>query len=424
VEIDAYQYWMDQLANKSPNTVRNYTVLFHKFLKWSRMTPNELFQAALDSKRNNGDDPREGNIIESKVKQFLHLLGEEGKSERTQQATLVSIKSFFAENKVPLDLKAEISVGDSEGSRIPEKEEVVKMVNAAKSQGYRAAILMLKDCGLRISDLVRLRWEDMEDWGDGFYGWKIKAKKNKVRALPFIGPEASEILFQWKPKQGKGRIFPILAQTLSNAVTDIINSTDLKEGLSGHGLRKFFNTELTDARVPKEYRYMIMGKKVSTYDEKRTRRLFKVYKDAYPHLKVYGSEQANERITTLEEENQALRQRLEKAEDTLDRMHKIDLRDKDLLQNLRSLLPMLHDRSKRDCEFLRGEYQKTEELLAKFEPYVKQLQSKPNKNIEDNRLLETAEHILASLGPELDERKRVLSKVEEEYEKIKKAMTA
>ena len=197
------------------------------------------------------------------------------------------LASCFKLNLSPLDMnRGDRPSGEAKGSRIPEKAEITKMVNAARSRTYRTAILLLKDSGLRVSDAVRLKWDDVEDLGDGFWGWsKIMTRKRRIMATPFVGPEATDALKQLD-RDGE-KIFPVSAKTLSNAILLTAKRSKVK-GVSAHGLRKFFNVELEAARVPREWRYQMMGKKTGAYDEKRMSKLFEAYRDAYDHLRVFG----------------------------------------------------------------------------------------------------------------------------------------
>ena len=332
--INSFDYWMEQLANRSESTKVHYTRYFMRFAEYMGKSADELVEMQKAARNHNGD-LRENRVLEGKVKAFMQYLEAQGKSISTQKMAYAAILSFFELNLYPLDMHPhDRPNGEARGSRIPEKQEIVKLVNAAKSRMYRAAILALKDSGLRLSDLVQLRWEDMEDLGEGFWGWKVLTKKRKVQATPFVGPETTEALKLLDRKSEW--IFPITAHSLSNAIMQIISAAELKD-LSAHGLRKFFNVELQAARVPREWRYQIMGKRVSAYDENRLTKLFTAYREAYDNLRVYGAgvnvevEKLKKNMEELRAENRELRQRLnehtlsgDEAKDLLERVRKLE----------------------------------------------------------------------------------------------------
>jgi len=111
------------------------------------------------------------------------------------------------------------------------------------------------------------------------------------------------------------RVFPVKAEVLANAINNIIKKAELK-GVTAHGLRKFFNVELQAARISREWRYQMMGKKTGAYDENRLTKLFAAYREAYDNLRVYGAgvnaevEKLKKNMEELRAENQELRQRL------------------------------------------------------------------------------------------------------------------
>jgi integrase len=325
---------MEQLANRSQSTRDHYVLYFKKFAEWMGKSPDELIEMQ-KAARNHTGDLRENRVLEGKVKGFMKHLEDHGYSVATRKIVYASVLSFFESNVYPLDMHPhDRPSGESRGSRIPEKEEIVKMLNAAKSQRYRAAILALKDSGLRISDLVQLRWEDVEDLGEGFWGWKVLTRKRKVQATPFMGPEATEAL-KLLPRKDE-RIFPINPTVLSNTIGKIIKSASLKD-VTAHGLRKFFNVELQAARISREWRYQMMGKKTGAYDENRLTKLFAAYREAYDNLRVYGAgvnvevEKLKKNMEELRAENRELRQRLnehtlsgDEAKDLLERVRKLE----------------------------------------------------------------------------------------------------
>lgn len=305
---------MDQLTNHDEDTISGYKVYFLKFCEWLGKSPDELIEMQKQALEHNGDR-RENMVLEGKVKLFMKHLEKEavwyadhrsvhpvkkrvGYGLGTRKIAYAGILSFFDRNQYPLSMKGgDRPSGDALGSRIAEKSEIIQLVKCAKSHTRRAIILFLKDSGLRLSDVIRLRWSDIQDFGEGFYGFSMVTSKRKVKAQPFVGPETTEALDQLSRKNT--RIFPVNATYLSAAISELIHEAGLAEGLTAHGLRKYFNTELEAARVPKEYRYVFMGKRVSVYDENRQRVLFQVYRENYDSLRIFGVVDQQEEIALL-----------------------------------------------------------------------------------------------------------------------------
>lgn len=305
---------MDQLSNRSESTRTHYKRYFSTFADWMVKTPNELIKMQRKIKDQPKADPRENRVLENKVKQFMNHMEGKDLSISTRKLAYAAILSFFKCNLFPLNMTSEDRPsGESRGSRIPEKHEIKRMLNAAKSRKYRATILLLKDSGMRISDAVQLRWRDVEDFGEGFWGWKILTRKRKVQSSPFVGPETTEALKMLERKDEF--IFPISSHALSNAIFYIAKSAGVKD-VSAHGLRKYFNVELQAARVPKEWRYQMMGKKTGPYDENRITKLFETYREAYDYLRIFGVtanlelEKIKKSVEFLREENRILREQI------------------------------------------------------------------------------------------------------------------
>jgi len=243
-------------------------------------------------------DPRENQIVENKVRAWL--ASERGnKSNATRRAMLTAVRSFFSLNQHPLRmLRRDTPQGESEGSRIPERKEVIRMADAAKWK-YRGAVMFLKDSGLRISDVVRVRWEDFQDMGDGFWHFNIMTQKKQVQACAFIGPETTRLLNQFKTKTG--RVFKTAKEHMCDEVNALTKKAGL-EGVSAHGLRKYFVTSMQSARVPEQYYLHMMGKKSSVYSEKRRSTLFEAYRKAYSTLSLYAGEEQQARLIEMFEE--------------------------------------------------------------------------------------------------------------------------
>jgi len=316
--IDAYEFWLSHLESRAKGTRETYVFRFNDFLKWVGKSPNELFDLKRDSLR--AADPRESEVVEGFVIRYLTHLEERGLSANTRLGRLIAIHSFFDLNRVPLDHKAiRRPPSVSGGSKIPSKQEIRALLVHARSRRVRAAILSLKDCGFRPSDLVKLRWEEKVDYGEGFWGFKpIVTQKRRVLAFPFLGPEATEAVSAL-PRTGE-RIFPISAKTLKNNLYAVLDEVKFK-GLSGHGLRKFFICELRNARVPQDFIYMMCGKStgdMGAYSEKRPEELLKAYREAYSSLQVFGAAEPDERVTALETDNEYLRREVEELRRKVD----------------------------------------------------------------------------------------------------------
>jgi len=304
-EIDSYQYWLDQIEGKSASTKELYTIYFRKFLEYVKLTPNELIELQRKAMEENGD-PRENHVVESKVRAWLASM-KGVKSPATCRSMLNAVRNFFALNLHPLRLlRSDTPQGDSVGSRIPEREEVIRIADAGKWK-YRAAVMFLKDSGLRISDVVKICWEDKVELGNGFWNFNLVTQKKQVQACAFVGPETTRLLEQFKTKTG--RIFGTTSHNMGKQLNRIILRTKI-EGVSAHGLRKYFVTSMEHERIPKDYYLHMMGKKSSVYSEKRRSTLFEAYRKAYGELAIYAQKEQEKEMEDLKAEVKNLREKI------------------------------------------------------------------------------------------------------------------
>lgn len=135
------------------------------------------------------------------LQRFIHELFELGLSARSQARIVSGIKQFF--NFLILD--DELSSDPSEllelpriGRKLPEVltiEEIdliIETIDLSKNEGHRnkAIIETLYSCGLRVSELVNLRFEELF-FNEGFI--RVIGKGNKQRLVPVSPSVEKEI---------------------------------------------------------------------------------------------------------------------------------------------------------------------------------------------------------------------------------------
>jgi integrase len=339
-KYDSYDFWMQSLSNRSPYTRRNYRQHFTRFTKYMQKSPNELFDMQHHAQQTNGEntDPRDGYLMEQQVKQYIAYLQDKGLSISYQKLSYAAIKSFFQLNQVPLKLHSnDKPKGDNMGgSRIPSREEIQAMIQAAVTEDgkprilYQALVLFLKDSGLRLGDAQQVTWSGINDLGDGFWSWRIMTSKRKVRALPIVGPETTKLLQQLPRKND--HIFPLQRNTISNKLYELTKGID---GVSGHGLRKFFYASLIGARVPEAFVKVLMGKKTSAYDENRVEQLSTAYIQAYDALRIYEPQASRSEVEQLQQQVTELQSQLheiQEARSETDSMMNRLIQDPDFLK--------------------------------------------------------------------------------------------
>lgn len=315
-QFDSVKYWLKTLANRSEGTKELYVYNFKFFCDYVGKNPDELIkQRDSDLK---AKDPRDKYKIENNVKAYMATLERKGESFGSRNAKYAAIRSFFEQNYRKLDglKRTDAPTGENIGKRIPEKSEIISAMNVAKCLRDRALISFAKDCGWRLGDIARLNWGELEDLGDGFWHFKKITQKRKVRAFGFIGPETTKLMKLYRSQRERGTLRGkrgIPPETIRNSsplfvaqskgfkalvVTQMIRiiskafkDADLTD-LSGHSLRKYFETSLEDPKLHIRTNWIkrYIGKKISAsmepYVEKRVKKLLEAYKSAYDNLSL------------------------------------------------------------------------------------------------------------------------------------------
>jgi len=303
--MESLTVWNGSLANRSESAKFQYTHYFQRFAEWTGKTPDELRE--LKWQEDQSSKPWERNQVENLARKYLGSI-EEQYSCSTQKAVLNAIRSFFSANGLKLNLtRNDRPVGCAKGSRVPKREEIKTIVDNTESLRNRALILFLKDSGLRQSDVAKLKWRDLKDYDDGFFGVEIETKKKGILARAFIGAETSRILFLYKEKriQGTEKIAPennieehaIFAlydnpkKTLKPRLMswEVLRSIPSGiEGLSAHGLRKFWeqNSHYEHEAYQKQMNGRALTEVEKAYFWKETDELLQMYKNNYDQLRI------------------------------------------------------------------------------------------------------------------------------------------
>lgn len=192
-------------------------------------------------------------ITKSDIKSYIDILVDKGASGSTINVHLNAIRFLMIEilhRKMYLNWKY---------SKIPKtlptvltKEEVKRLVNIIKNPKHKLAIQLLYSSGLRLSELVHLRSEDLEL--DNNLGWVRKGKGSKDR-LFIIAKRLKEELKQYVEKNcpnpkswvftgSKGR--HLSQRTVQDMLKRIAKEAGISKNIHPHTLRHSFATHLIE----------------------------------------------------------------------------------------------------------------------------------------------------------------------------------
>ena len=202
------------------------------------------------------------------LKQFLSTLFDLGLSARSQARIISGIKQFYGflilENLTKVD-PSELLEQPKLGRKLPEVltiEEIDDLLNAidlSKNEGHRnrAMLETLYSCGLRVSELVGLRFSDLF-FEEGFI--RVIGKGNKERLVP-VSPQVQKEIDIYQQhirnhlniqKGSENIVFlnrrgaQLTRVMVFTIIKNLAESIGLKKNISPHTFRHSFATHLIE----------------------------------------------------------------------------------------------------------------------------------------------------------------------------------
>jgi len=215
--------------------------------------------------------PRKKTIQEisyTDLKEFVAVLYDLGLSARSQARIISGIKHFYGflllENEIAVD-PSELLELPKIGLKLPvfltieEIDALISAVDVSKKEGHRnrAILETLYSCGLRVSELVNLRFSDMF-FEEGFI--RVIGKGNKERLVPVSASVEKEIGIyvdfyrkQQHVQPGNENVIflnrrgaKLTRVMIFTIIKDLSESIGLTKNISPHTFRHSFATHLIE----------------------------------------------------------------------------------------------------------------------------------------------------------------------------------
>ena len=251
-----------RLRGFSQKTIDSYIFHNKKFLEFTRLQKKANFQTSLTEK---GNQRQPENITREDIKTYLaYLISEKKQSPSSVNLVLCALK-FFYEGVLEKDIFKKIKTPKQE-KKIPmvlTKEEIFAMINSIKNKKHKLLIELLYSSGLRVSEAVALKTENINL--DERIA-KIVAGKGKKDRLVILSRNLSKNLKKYldKRKFESQYVFPTQKNKKEHLsirqAQKIVNKAAKKAGIKKrvfcHALRSSFATHLleagTDIRIIQE----------------------------------------------------------------------------------------------------------------------------------------------------------------------------
>lgn len=208
------------------------------------------------------------------LRRFQLYLVDHGTSPITLNATITGLKFFF---DVTLD-RAELTA-KMQPVRVPRKlpvilsrDEVARLIAAAGSLKYQAALSVAYGAGLRASEVVGLKVADIDGERKTLRVEQGKGRKDRYAMLSPVLLERLRTWWRVARAQGKmldgGWLFPgqnpinpLSTRQLNRAVHAAAASAELDKRVSMHTLRHSFATHLLEQKVDIRVIQVLLGHK-------------------------------------------------------------------------------------------------------------------------------------------------------------------
>jgi len=224
-----------KLRGFSEQTINSYTFYNKKFLEHTNKQPQEI----------TNEDIRT---------YFAYLISDRQSKPSSIALARAALKFFY-------DGVLKKNIVDIESPKIPKhiptvlsKEEVRKLIDATKTLKHRLLIEVLYSSGLRLSECIHLKFEDLEI--DDRIGWVRGGKGGKDRMF-ILSKQLIERLkeYQHRYKLDSGYIFPgrkghhLSPRAVQKMVGELTKRANIKKNVHPHTLRHSFCTHLLENGV-------------------------------------------------------------------------------------------------------------------------------------------------------------------------------
>jgi site-specific recombinase XerD len=216
----------------SHKTIKTYRHCVRKFFNWCRKEPHEIKK----------DD----------IKSYLDKMIERGACGNTINVNLNALK-FFCGGILNKRLMINIRYSKTPKSLplVLTKEEVAKLINSIKNPKHNLMAKLMYSAGLRVSELVHLKAENLDI--ENGYGWVRHGKGNKDRMF-IIADSIKDELAYYTSKECespssyifRGYNGHLTTATLRSVIKKAVKNAGLTKHAHPHTLRHSFSTHLIE----------------------------------------------------------------------------------------------------------------------------------------------------------------------------------
>ncbi|MFP4214662.1 MAG: tyrosine recombinase XerC [Planctomycetota bacterium] len=322
--VDRFLDYLELERNFSAHTIRSYTADLTQFARF--LLCDDADSIDLDDMPQLDDDPDTGEMLTGKllsveamdVRAYLARMRTHGYSKSTVARKLASLRSFYKY----LVRKGVVKASPVAVIRTPRQdkklpscltvEQISELLNAPDLNTLgglrdRAILETIYSAGLRISELVGLNVEDLDEFNEAL---RVRGKGRKERLVP-LGSHAVEAIYRYCFQRSaafglpqRGPLFVnkhgkrLSGRSIRRRLTKYLQVAGIDQHASPHTLRHSFATHMLNAGADLRSVQELLGhESLSTtqiYTHLTTQRLKGVYERSHP----LGSEAAQSQSQT------------------------------------------------------------------------------------------------------------------------------
>lgn len=216
--------------NYSLQTVNNYVSCLRKFFAQSAKDhPKNINEQDIKEYLSKFDEPNTQRANHSAIKKFYEIcLGQKNKFKY--------IPYCRKSNKLPLVLSV---------------DEIQSMFKVCDNLKHKAILAILYSCGLRVSELINLKWAHIDRSRMIVNVIQAKGKKDRQVALtPSLIPLLEKYYFQYKSKEyvlnGQNGVLQYSARSVGEVIKQLADKAGIKKRVYVHLIRHCTFTHLVE----------------------------------------------------------------------------------------------------------------------------------------------------------------------------------
>src|SRR3989344_3466478 len=200
-------------------------------------------------------------------REYLLSLIEKGSSDETIRSSCFAIKFYF--NVLKKDSPSISEVLDNlpnvkREKKLPvilSKEEIGKLVASAKNMNHRLIIQVGYSAGLRVSEIINLRWEDIDFDRNLIHLKRAKGKKDRIVVLSQRVKEGLSNLNRSKQSYVfiTNRNGKYTERTIQKIIENAAFKAGIRKSITPHTLRHSFATHLLESGTDIRYIRDLLG---------------------------------------------------------------------------------------------------------------------------------------------------------------------